>query len=68
MQEKINDIIKYNVAKGNEEAKELGFSRLNRFVMIGSSKSLTFMKNKAFVDTTKADWQELFVTYTYIKS
>ncbi|ARM74803.1 hypothetical protein [Acidianus manzaensis] len=67
--DKIAEIIKANVEKGNQEAKELGFSKLNGFAMLGSSKSLTFMKNKALiVDTHKADWQDLFVTYTYIKS
>ncbi|AWR96324.1 DUF2173 family protein [Acidianus sulfidivorans JP7] len=66
---KIAEIVKANIEKGNEEAKELGFSKLNGFAMIGSSKSIAFMKNKAvIVDTNKADWQDLFVTYTYIKS
>lgn len=63
------EILKFNVNKGNEEAKELGFSKLHGFAMIGSDKSITFMKNKAYVvETSKADWQQIFVTYTFIKS
>ncbi len=67
--EEIAKILKINVEKGNQEAKELGFNKMNGFAMFGSSKSLTFMKDTALVvDSKKADWQELFSTYTYIKS
>jgi hypothetical protein len=60
--------MKFNVEKGNQEARELGFSKLNGFAMMGSVKSLTFMKNEAImVETEKADWQELFVHYVYMK-
>ncbi len=65
----IAEILKNNIQKGNEEAKELGFSKINGFAMFGSQKSLAFMKNEAvLVDTRKADWEELFVKYTFIKS
>lgn len=67
--DKIAEIVKFNVNKGNEEAKELGFSKLNGFVMIGADKSITFMKNKAYIiDTNRADWQQIFVNYTFIKA
>ncbi|EZQ10578.1 MULTISPECIES: DUF2173 family protein [Acidianus] len=66
--EEIAKVIKFNIEKGNEEAKELGFSKLNGFAMIGSDKSLAFMKNLAvLVDNQKVDWQELFVEYVYNK-
>lgn len=29
------EIIKFNVKKGNEEARELGFGHMNGFAMIG---------------------------------
>lgn len=65
----VAEILKNNIQKGNEEAKELGFSKINGFAMLGSQKSLAFMKNEAvLVDTKKADWEELFVKYTFIKS
>ncbi|MCI2414007.1 MAG: hypothetical protein MPF33_01950 [Candidatus Aramenus sp.] len=67
--EEIANALKFNVQKGNEEARELGFSKMHGFAMFGSEKSLAFMKNKALLVRTKeADWQELFVMYTYIKS
>jgi hypothetical protein len=67
--EEIAKILKFNIEKGNQEAKELGFNKINGFAMFGSTKSLTFMKDTALlVDNKKADWQELFTTYTYIKS
>jgi roadblock/LC7 domain-containing protein len=67
--EDIASILERNVEKGNEEAKELGFSKLNGFAMFGSQKSITFMKNEAIlVDTKKADWEDIFVRYTFIKS
>ncbi len=67
--EEIAKILKFNVQKGNEEARELGFSKMHGFAMFGSENSLTFMKNKALLVRTKeADWQDLFVMYTYIKS
>lgn len=66
--EKLADILKYNIEKGNQEAKELGFSKMNGFAMMGSKKSLAFMKGEAIlVETSKADWQELFVHYVYLK-
>ncbi|AWR95813.1 DUF2173 family protein [Acidianus brierleyi] len=65
----VAEILRNNIQKGNEEAKELGFSKINGFAMFGSQKSLAFMKNEAvLVDTKKADWEELFVKYTFIKS
>ncbi|QKR00080.1 hypothetical protein GWK48_06560 [Metallosphaera tengchongensis] len=61
-------ILKFNVEKGNQEAKELGFNRMNGFAMMGSKKSLAFMKGEVvMVETDKADWQELFVHYVYMK-
>ncbi|MFP3204850.1 MAG: hypothetical protein RXS23_05405 [Metallosphaera yellowstonensis] len=66
--DQLAEILKFNVEKGNQEARELGFSKLNGFAMMGSVKSLTFMKNEAImVETEKADWQELFVHYVYMK-
>ncbi|MCH4816079.1 MAG: hypothetical protein QXY87_12615 [Saccharolobus sp.] len=66
---KLVDIIKFNLKKGNEEAKELGFNKINGFAMFGSDKSLTFMKGLAIVvDNEKADWQDLFTYYTYNKT
>lgn len=60
------NVLTFNVKKGNEEAKELGFNRMNGFAMFGSNYSLAFMKNMGVVvDTRKADWQELFTFYTY---
>ncbi|QIW24561.1 hypothetical protein EWF20_10745 [Sulfolobus sp. S-194] len=60
------NVLKFNVEKGNEEAKELGFNKMNGFAMIGSNYSLAFMKGLGVVvDTRKADWQELFIYYTY---
>ena len=60
------EIITYNVKKGNEEARELGFGRMNGFAMIGKEYSLTFMKGGAYiVKTNEVNWQELFVKYTY---
>lgn len=59
-------VISFNVKKGNEEARELGFSRMNGFAMFGSNYSLAFMKGLGVVVKTKeADWQELFTYYTY---
>ncbi|ACP36768.1 conserved hypothetical protein [Sulfolobus islandicus Y.G.57.14] len=66
---KLVDIIKFNLKKGNEEAKELGFNKINGFAMFGSGKSLTFMKGLCIiVDNKKADWQDLFTYYTYNKT
>ncbi|BCS92298.1 hypothetical protein L3N51_01234 [Metallosphaera sp. J1] len=66
--EELAGILKFNVEKGNEEARELGFKRMNGFAMMGSKKSLAFMKGEAImVETSKADWQELFVHYVYMK-
>ncbi len=66
---KLVDIIKFNLKKGNEEAKELGFNKINGFAMFGSGKSLTFMKGLCIiVDNEKADWQDLFTYYTYNKT
>lgn len=63
------EILAFNVRKGNEEAKELGFSRMSGFAMIGENRSLAFMKGLGvIVETDKADWQELFTFYTYVKS
>jgi hypothetical protein len=60
------EIITYNVKKGNEEARELGFGRMNGFAMIGKEYSLTFMKGGAYiVKTNEVNWQELFIKYTY---
>lgn len=60
------EIIKFNVKKGNEEARELGLGRMNGFAMIGKDYSLTFMKNGAYlVKTREVDWHDLFVKYTY---
>lgn len=60
------EVIKFNVKKGNEEARELGFGKMNGFAMIGKDYSLTFMKNGAYiVKTNEADWHEIFVKYTY---
>ncbi|BFH72345.1 hypothetical protein SJAV_02890 [Sulfurisphaera javensis] len=59
-------VVSFNVKKGNEEAKELGFNKMNGFAMIGRDYTLTFMKGLGVVvDTKKADWQELFTYYTY---
>ena len=59
-------VISYNLKKGNEEAKELGFNKMNGFAMFGSNYSLTFMKDLGvIVNTKEADWQELFTYYTY---
>ena len=59
--EKIAEFISFNVKKGNEEAKELGFNKLHGFAMFGSDKSLAFMKNLALVvDTDKTDFNDLF--------
>lgn len=67
--EKLAEILMFNVKKGNEEAKELGFNKMHGFAMIGSNKSLAFMKAMALiVDTEKTDWQDLFIYYTYNKS
>ncbi|AAK42762.1 hypothetical protein SULI_02270 [Saccharolobus solfataricus] len=66
---KLVELIKFNLKKGNEEAKQLGFNKLNGFAMFGSNKSLTFMKGLAIVvDNDKADWQDLFTYYTYNKT
>lgn len=60
------EVLSFNTKKGNEEAKEMGFNRMNGFAMIGSNYSLAFMKGLGvIVDTKKADWQELFTYYTY---
>ena len=62
---KIAEYISFNVKKGNEEAKELGFNKLHGFAMFGSDNSLAFMKNLALVvDTDKTDFNDLF-TYLY---
>jgi len=59
-------VISSNLKKGNEETKELGFSRMNGFAMFGSNYSLAFMKDLGvIVNTKEADWQELFTYYTY---
>ncbi|WP_338604320.1 hypothetical protein V6M85_06175 [Sulfolobus tengchongensis] len=66
---KLAEIILFNLKKGNEEARELGFNRLNGFAMFGSNRSITFMKGiGVIVDNEKADWQELFTYYTYNSS
>ncbi|MEM3204472.1 MAG: hypothetical protein QW232_09705 [Saccharolobus sp.] len=67
--EKIAEFISFNVKKGNEEAKELGFNKLHGFAMFGSDNSLAFMKNLALVvDTDKTDFNDLFTYYTFNKS
>ncbi|QGA53247.1 hypothetical protein GFS03_00855 [Sulfolobus sp. E5-1-F] len=66
---KLVDVIKFNLKKGNEEAKELGFNKINGFAMFGNDKSLTFMRGLAIIiDNEKADWQDLFTYYTYTKA
>ena len=66
--EKLAQVLDFDVKKGNEEARELGFGRMHGFAIIGEKKSLTFMKGEALiVETDKADWQELFLHYVYNK-
>lgn len=66
--ERLAQVLDFDVKKGNEEAKELGFRKMHGFAIIGERKSLTFMKGEAIiVETDKADWQELFLHYVYDK-
>ncbi|AWR99228.1 hypothetical protein [Metallosphaera hakonensis] len=68
VEDRLAEILKFNVEKGNQEARELGFKKMNGFAMMGSKRSLAFMKGEAVVvETSKADWQELFVHYVYMK-
>ncbi len=63
---KLAEIVNVNLKKGNEEARELGFKRMNGFAMFGEKESLAFMKGLGVVvDSEKVDWQDLFVYYTF---
>ncbi|MUN28921.1 hypothetical protein [Sulfuracidifex metallicus] len=66
--EEIGEIISYNLKKGMEEAKDLGFSSIHGFAMIGSERSLAFMKGKALIlDTKQTSWQDIFLGYVFSK-
>ncbi len=67
--EEISKIVKENMEKGMSEARDLGFTALHGFAMIGSERSLTFMKDRAvIVKTREVSWEDLFLGYVYSKS
>ncbi len=66
--EEIAKIVQQNMEKGMQEAKDLGFSAIHGFAMIGSERSIAFMKGRAVVVSTKeVSWQDIFLGYVYSK-
>ncbi|BBG24791.1 hypothetical protein [Sulfuracidifex tepidarius] len=66
--EEIAKIVQGNIEKGMQEARDLGFSAIHGFAMIGSERSIAFMKGKAVVASTKeVSWQDVFLGYVYSK-
>ncbi|TRM80189.1 hypothetical protein DJ524_08440, partial [Sulfolobus sp. D5] len=63
---KLAEVINFNLKRGNEEARELGFNKMNGFAIFGEKESLVFMKGLGVVvDSQKVDWQDVFTYYTF---
>ncbi|BBD73145.1 hypothetical protein HS1genome_1534 [Sulfodiicoccus acidiphilus] len=62
--EELASLLKEDCQVGEREAIELGFRKLNGFVILGEKRSIAFAKNVAvIVDNSFVTWDELFVHY-----
>ncbi|BCU66793.1 hypothetical protein HS7_02300 [Sulfolobales archaeon HS-7] len=66
--DELGKVAREDLKKGMEEAKELGFKRINGFAVIGTKGSVVHVRNKVIlVDTYNTNWDSLFRYFTFFK-